>query len=280
MPPLSFRTNSIAYFAIKLVSLIGCFVFQWDGTNAQELTVLNDGRFHAVAWVQNAAEYQILTRQCYRLAQYQMSLALNDGHWSADEVQVADGNYSTKPPAVVLDLDETVLDNSPYNARNIVGQLPYTLESWNLWCQEEKATLIPGALEFIKAARGLGVEVFFVTNRRDDVSAATINNLKKLGIETAPERVLARNDDQGRGGDKISRRALVAKEFRILLLIGDNLSDVCSDMEVTDNELRNQTAHRKADYLGTRWIILPNPIYGSWERALPEIPQNALRLAK
>jgi acid phosphatase len=227
--------------------------------------------------MQTAAEYQLLARQCYRLAQNQMNIGLNDGHWSADEVQVAEGGYFCKHPAVILDLDETVLDNSAYNARNIIEKTEYTQENWNTWCNEERAQLIPGACDFLKAANAMGVTVFFITNRRDEVKAATINNLKKLGVCADENNVLTRNDAEGRGGDKLSRRAMVARNHRIILLIGDNLSDICSEMEVTDHALRNATANRKADFLGTRWIVLPNPIYGSWERALPKAPASALR---
>jgi acid phosphatase len=245
-----------------------------------EKNVLLDSRYGAVAWMQNAAEYEILTRQCYRLAQYQMNLAIQDGHWSADEVQMIAGDYLGKPPAVILDVDETVLDNSAYNARNIVDDEPYATESWNAWCQEERATLIPGAQDFLRSADALGVKVFFVTNRRDEVKKATIANLQRLGVRADDQNVLTRNDDDGRGGDKVSRRAAVAKDYRIVLLIGDNLSDICSEVEISDNELRNATANRKADFLGTRWIILPNPVYGSWERALPKDPRAALRLER
>jgi 5'-nucleotidase (lipoprotein e(P4) family) len=244
---------------------------------AQDIVIHNDPRFNSVAWMQTAAEYQLLARQSYRLAQYQMNIGLSDGHWSADEVQVAEGGYFGKPAAVILDLDETVLDNSAYNARNIIEKTEYTQENWNAWCNEEKARLIPGACDFLKAANALGVKVFFITNRRDEVKAATINNLKMLGICADEHNVLTRNDAAGRGGDKLSRRAMVARGHRIILLIGDNLSDICSEMEVADHVLRSATANRKADFLGTRWIVLPNPIYGSWERALPKGPASALR---
>ncbi len=255
--------------------ILGCLIA--TTVVAQDVVIHHDPRFNSVAWMQTAAEYQVLTRQTYRLAQYQMNIGLNDGHWSADEVQVAEGGYFGKPPAIILDLDETVLDNSAYNARNIIEKTEYTQENWNAWCNEEKARLIPGASDFLKAANALGVKVFFVTNRRDEVKPATINNLIKLGICVDEKMVLTRNDDAGRGGDKISRRALVARDHRIVLLIGDNLSDICSEMEIADNKLRSETANRKADFLGTRWIVLPNPIYGSWERALPNAPESALR---
>ncbi len=103
------------------------------------------------------------------MALSQLYVGMQDPHWSADEVQVVAGNYEDKPPAVILDCDETVLDNSAYNARNIIRKLPYTTDSWNAWCQEGRADAIPGALDFIKRAEALGVKVFYVTNRRDVV---------------------------------------------------------------------------------------------------------------
>ncbi|MEZ6096272.1 MAG: HAD family acid phosphatase [Pirellulaceae bacterium] len=235
---------------------------------AQDIPVDMDGRYNAIAWVQNAAEYQVLTRQTYRMALTQLNAGLMDRQWTADEVQLMNGNYQDKSPAIILDLDETVLDNSAYNARNVIDCKPYDLETWNAWCHEQKAVAIPGAIEFIEAARRMGVEVFFVTNRRDEVKESTIGNLKKLGVDASDSNVLTRNDDEGRGGDKVSRRSTIAEQHRIVLLIGDNLSDICSEVEISDNDLRNETANRKADYLGSRWILLPNPVYGSWERSM------------
>lgn len=243
-----------------------------DEPPASKIDIENDHRLQAVAWVQNAAEYQVLTKQTYRLAAMQMLVGLNDAHWTADEVQLEQQDYQAKPPAVILDLDETVLDNSAYNARNIIEGKSYSLPTWNAWCKEEKAGAICGAKEFLTAAKQLGVKVFFVTNRRDEVRQATINNLNALdlGIEANMDNVMTRNDDDGRGGDKLSRRAAVAADYRILLLVGDNLSDICSEMENRPQEERNQTALDKANLLGSRWIVMPNPVYGSWERCLPK----------
>jgi len=130
---------------------------------------------------------------------------------------------------------------------------------------------IPGAKEFLSKANALGVKVFFVTNRRDEVKQATIQNLNALdlGVPASADNVLTRNDDQGRAGDKLSRRAMVAKDFRIVLLIGDNLSDLCDGVEIQDLEARNEVAAKKEALLGSRWIVMPNPVYGSWERSIP-----------
>ena len=260
--------------------LIGMLLFLWCA-NDQAIgqtpagDVKRDARFNSVAWMQNSAEYKLVCQQTYRFATTQMYVGLQDRMWSADEIQLAASDYEHKQPAVILDVDETVLDNSPFNARNIVDARPYSTESWNAWCREEKSTAIPGALEFVKAAEGLGVRVFYITNRGDEVKDATISNLQTLGFDADTSNVLTQNSKKNRDGRKKTRRALVAAKHRILLLIGDNLSDMCLDLDVRDTPKRNQIAMQKADMLGSRWIVLPNPSYGQWERALGD---NALRL--
>jgi acid phosphatase len=275
-PTMTFGRKSCLAIAASWAAI---FVFAAANLPAQEINVEKDKRFNAVAWMQNAAEYQALTRQAYRLAEYQLEKSLQDKSWTADEVQLLSVGFSDLPPAVILDVDETVLDDSPYNARNITNGTPYDLPSWNRWCLEEKATPIPGALKFVKAAQKMEVKIFFVTNRRDLVKKATINNLKKYGFPARESNVLTRNDDAGRQGDKLSRRAMVAKDHRIVLLIGDNLSDICSEMDNRDQKTRNAIAELKNKALGTRWIVLPNPVYGGWERALAN-GKKSLRLAQ
>lgn len=250
---------------VILLFLTSCSVGQQE-----RIDVEKDSRYNAVTWVQNSAEYKCLTTQTFRMAQTQLNIALNDPKWSADEVQVAEGGYEEKTPAVILDVDETVLDNSSYNARNITTGQNYTTASWNAWCQEAKATPIPGALEFARAAKGMGIEVFYITNRHDDVREATLNNLKATGFPVDEAHLLTKNSEQGRDGNKISRRATVCKTHRVLLLIGDNLSDLFSGMDVRNTKRRNEIALEKHAMLGSRWIVLPNPVYGGWERALPD----------
>lgn len=251
--------------------LAGCYFLQLTtDLQAQQVDVEMDPRYNSVVWVQNSAEYALLARQTYRMGVSQLVMGMQDRQWSADEVQIRDGDYESKPPAVILDCDETVLDNSAYNARGIVQAESYSTESWNAWCQEKKAGAIPGALDFVKSAESLGVKVFFITNRRDVVKQATIENLNQLGFNADESNVLTKNEDMGRGDDKVSRRAHVAKEYRIVLLIGDSMSDLCSGMDVPNTNQRNEIAQGKTELLGSRWIMLPNPVYGSWQRALPK----------
>ncbi|MEM6468799.1 MAG: HAD family acid phosphatase [Planctomycetota bacterium] len=229
--------------------------------------------------MQNSAEYRLLTEQTYRLALLQLQVGLQDPNWSADEVQLALGGFQKKRPAIILDCDETVLDNSAYNARRIKAGEPYTTESWNDWCKESKATAIPGSLDFVRAAKGLGVKVFFVTNRRDVVKDATVENLVQLGFPANHGNVLTKNPSQGRGDDKLSRRATIAKSHRIVLLVGDGMGDLCSEMDSVNLEERNEVAKAKRTMLGSRWIMLPNPVYGGWQRALPA-GERALKLGQ
>jgi acid phosphatase len=253
------------------IALAACF--HWLAcsqlADAQAAQVHKDQRFNSVAWMQNAFEYRLLTKQTYRYALTQLKAGLDDKDWSADEVQSREGGFSDKPAAIILDVDETVFDNSHFNARNILEAKQFNYATWNAWCKEEKASAVPGAVEFLEKAESLGVKTYFVTNRDDVIKSATINNLKHHGINATNDNVLTRNDREGRGDDKVSRRAMVAEDHRIVLLIGDSMSDLCSGMGTGNQLQRNAKAALKMKWLGDRWIMLPNPAYGGWERALP-----------
>lgn len=264
------------FFAKLVVLSFVCASLSAQQDVQEKPEVQNDERYNSVCWVQNSAEYRMLTEQTYRMALTQLYLGAKDSKWSADEVQVAEGGYEHKKPAVILDVDETVLDNSAYNARNLEMKLEYSTESWNAWCLEEKALPIAGALDFINAAKGIGVEVFYITNRQDDVRQATLNNLKALGFPVDEDHLMTKNSDEGRDANKISRRAAVAEDHRIVLLIGDNLSDMFTGMDVRNTKRRNEIAAEKTALLGSRLIVMPNPVYGGWQRALPK-GKDALR---
>ncbi|MEC9092626.1 MAG: HAD family acid phosphatase [Planctomycetota bacterium] len=253
----------------SFLAIISVFLLGQEATGQHPATAdpQKDPKLNALLWVQNSAEYRVLTEQTYRFALLQLKAGLKDKTWSADEIPAKENNYQEKTPAVILDVDETVLDNSAFNARNVLDGTTYNLESWNAWAQEEKARAVPGALEFIQAAKKMGVAIFYITNRRDTVRAATLNNLEALGFPVDAAHLLTRNDDLDRAGDKVSRRKSVASQHRILLLIGDNLADVCSGMDTDNQNDRNRMATQRA-LLRSRWILLPNPVYGGWERAL------------
>lgn len=230
---------------------------------------------HAVLWTQTAAEFDALTLQTYAAARDALTDALADPSWTAASEQVEGGAYESLPPAVVLDVDETVLDNSPYQARLIEDDALYSSETWSEWVEEAAAPAVPGALAFTRAADSLGIAVIYLTNRRGPGEEATRRNLEALGFPLRDDfdAVLTRGDLTRSGepefdtGEKGPRRTFVAERFRVLQLLGDNLGDFLSDVE-TSVEERDALAAPYAGWWGTRWFMLPNPQYGSWEGAL------------
>ena len=220
-----------------------------------------DRRYNSVLWTQVSPEYAVAVKQTYRMAKLQLTARLADKNHSADEVQRQAQDFAGKPPAIILDVDETVLDNSAYNARNIQDHGEFAPLSWNAWIDESAAPAIPGAVDFIKFAESEGVKVFLVSNRRDKHVDATHVNLKQVGLDVPKERLLFRNDEAGRGGSKITRRAMVAEDYRIVLLVGDNIADLCADAEDP------KAALGKMEALGSGWVMLPNAMYGGWERS-------------
>lgn len=203
-------------------------------------------------FVQLSAEYKAQCYQAYNAAS--MSL-----------IQKTAGNQIAKP-AVVLDLDETVLDNSPYAGFQIESGLPYSPKSWKEWTAKANAATIPGAKEFLKLADSLGVTLFYVSNRRVEELESTRQNMKDLGLpQIADSNFLLRDD----ASEKESRRnKITEKGYEVLLFCGDQLGDFHQYWDEADNPERSKRAEEQKHKFGRDYIILPNPVYGIWERNL------------
>jgi acid phosphatase len=195
--------------------------------------------------------------------------AKTDRSWSAATEQQG-GDYSALPPAVVMDLDETVLDNSPVQARQVLTDDPeFNAKAWGAWVQRKSATGVPGAIRFVLEARRIA-KVVFVTNRTAAEEPATIANLEALGVPTDGADILSHGEAGPDGAkwtsDKTARRAFLASRYRILLLAGDDLGDFISVAGKTPGQ-RREAAREFRAYWTDRWVVVPNPAYGSWERA-------------
>ncbi|MBP1635294.1 MAG: putative Acid phosphatase, class [Acidobacteria bacterium] len=223
---------------------------------------------NATLWMRTAAEYRAATRQAYSNARQALDRALADPTW----VGAAEENPGDppQPPAIILDLDETVLDNSPFEARMIERGILFDQASWNKWVQEAAATGILGAADFLFYARDHGVTPFYVTNRAAGEKAATRRNLEKLGLPlgTTPDTLLVLGErPEWDTPDKTPRRAYVARSYRVLMLLGDDLNDFVAARDLS-LAARNERVDEHAGWWGSRWFVIPNPVYGSFERAV------------
>ncbi|MBL8069480.1 MAG: hypothetical protein JNM35_00150 [Nitrospira sp.] len=223
---------------------------------------------HSLLWMHTSAEYHVLSVMTYRQAGDALDRALIDRRSTASLEQT--GDFQHLPPAVILDLDETVLDNSPFEARLMAQRTTFNQPMWEQWVQEASAQAMPGALEFIAEARKKGVTVFFVSNRRAHQESSTRRNLEKLGIPlpTDLDTLLLEGEPPFRWPpNKSNRRRYLAERYRILLLIGDDLGDFVDGARDKPGHriaLAGQHDHR----WGRSWFLLPNPMYGTWETSL------------
>lgn len=215
---------------------------------------------HATAWMQTAAERDACCRQAFAVATRAATTA-------------APGE--TLPPAVIVDVDETMLDNSAYNARLLLDGGRYDPGTWAAWCGERKATAVPGALAFAQACHAAGVTVFYVTNRAASLEGDTRANLAALGFPLDDREGVdvvqcqEENEAYGRGSSKEARRQGLAARCSVRVYVGDDLGDFLVPA-ATVAARRQQVADHAADF-GTRWFVLPNPMYGSWERAAGDL---------
>jgi 5'-nucleotidase (lipoprotein e(P4) family) len=219
---------------------------------------------NGVLWTQTSGEFWAMASGTYNSAQIMLDRAISEKSWSAALEQTA--GYENLSPAVILDLDETVLDNSPAQAQIVLERTTYQQELWVAWVGKIAAAAIPGAQSFIAFAEKKGVKVFFITNRAAAEQDDTLENLAALGIAASDQTVLCPGEN-GWTSDKTARRAEVARSYRVLLLVGDDMNDFVATATLSPPE-RVALAKKHSDRWGRNWILLPNPLYGSWERAL------------
>lgn len=234
------------------------------GCGTRQVRVDGHESLNATLWAQTSAEYVGTTTQAYRTAAANLDQALADQKWTAALEQ--GGDYGGLPPAVMLDLDQTVLDTSSYNARIILQHGTFSRETFNEWCRNFTAPAIPGAKEFLDYAVELGVRVIYYSARREALRDCTTSNLRALGMPLPEQQWLLLNEGTP-STSKEQQRTAIASRFRVLLLVGDNLDDFIGGSK-TDAASRRALASQHAERWGREWIILPNPMYGHWESSL------------
>ncbi len=209
-------------------------------------------------YVQKAAEYRALSYQAFNIAR----MSLDADKRTQKKLSKSERQ---KPCAVMVDIDETILDNSPFQAVAIKGDLPFDLQRWYAWGDMRRAKPIPGAVDFLNYASQRKCRVFYSSNRDLVQEQATIDNLKTAGFpDVSEETVLLRDKDSS----KEPRRQAISAKYRIVLLMGDNLNDFSNVFEQKNVTDRFVETDNSKSFFGTKWVVLPNVMYGDWENAL------------
>ena len=230
-----------------------------------------------ILWVRDSAEYRALSLQAYGAAAEDLSGLLEDKTWSALPHQ-ADAH--DLPPAIIFDVDETLVTNVVFQAELEPPFRNHKLDDWNA---AGTATPVPGAPEFVKLARAAGVDVFFITNRpcerKEGITdpcpqkAVTVDDLNEAGIPADASDVLMANERPEWTREKKSRRDVIAQDYRVIMLVGDDLGDFipctrahpvapCTEGATKASRDRDVDVHQA--YWGNGWYVLPNPMHGSW----------------
>lgn len=201
----------------------------------------------SVLWLQNAAEYKALCHQAFNIAAMRLK-----------EIKRKKGvKY-----AIVTDIDETVLDNSPYSAMQIKKDIDFNRKDWITWGKMEHAKALPGAVDFFKVADSLGFSVFYISNRWDVQLQETINNLKIWKLPDADAKhVFLKKETSA----KQKRRNQVLENYEVVLYLGDNLSDFSAQFDLQGTIQRNRIIDSLRNDFGSKFIVFPNPMYGDWE---------------
>lgn len=231
------------YSLLLLLVLVGCK----QSVDKAISTPIREHSIQSVLWYQESSEYQALCHQSFNIAKLYLDNNLKNH------------TDSIKPIAIITDIDETILDNSPFNAKMIQMDVEYSKEMWFDWGKKESARAVPGALDFFKYVKSKNVEVFYVSNRDVRQKPETILNLKKLGFPYIDEKHFLLKDSTSK---KQSRRDYVLNSHNVIMYLGDNLSDFSDLFDGID---RRTSIDRLKSKFGFEFIVLPNPMYGDWE---------------
>lgn len=275
----------IAITALFVVQLSACQTVQNPVTKDLAAQPTAHHNFNSVLWYQTSAEFRANSIQTYRQATELLEKAKNDQQWTA----WPQSNAQQLPPAIIVDVDETILDNSPAAAQDVLTNATFSTDSWDRWVSLAKADAVPGAVAFVNAAEAMGIKVLYITNREcaKRASAAsncpqkddTFNNLKAVGIvQLSPEQIWLKAEQADWSSEKESRRQLAMKNYRVIMSVGDDFGDFLPNVKknITPAQ-RAALVDQYQAHWGTKFFMLTNPTYGSWDTILNQPKQQYLR---
>ena len=242
----------------KIIGYVVILTIVLTGFNVQaEYTTkdLNEEAVLALSWVQNSAEFKALSYQAFNIAKLRWDMNKQDGK-----------------KCVVVDVDETIIDNSAFNSGLIGKGYGYGNSTWKQWCDDKSAMAIPGAVDFLNHVAEAGGDVFYVTNRKAqpeknmDLTQVTMENLKALGFPQIDKKHMLLRTGTSK---KQPRRDMITNMgYQIVLLMGDNLADFAEAFDGQTMKERADAVELNKELFGDKFIVLPNPIYGNWEAAV------------
>ncbi len=243
---------------MKKAIIICLITFFVSSGNAQDSISLKQAESNtkalSVLWQQHAAEYRALCYQAFNIAALRLQESLK-------------ANTGKKKPAIITDLDETILDNSYSEAQLIKEGNEYKPETWKRWTDKSAATGVPGAVDFLRFAKQKGVSVFYISNRDINDVTSTLRNLQKLNLPDADTAHMLFKSS-GSSSSKEARRQLVMNRYNVIMLLGDNLGDFTELFDRKNIADRKTETDKVKNEWGKKFIVLPNATYGEWENAL------------
>jgi acid phosphatase len=264
-----FEESVVSYRDIGIISSVICCLMQ---SLAAQVNAKDAGSDYLLAtlWYQRSQESRANMAAQFELAKLRLDQALKDRQWTAAPEEQKT-NFMRKPPAVILDIDETVLDNTPFVGWLIEHDAYYNKEvwpDWERWILAAKAKALAGALDFVNYARSKKVKLFYISNRVASQEEATRKNLQAEGfsIDEHEDTILLKHERPEWSSKKGIRRQVVAEKYRIVLLLGNDLEDFVDNAR-SDLQERDQLFETYRSFWGRQWIVLPCPVYGSWDEA-------------
>ena len=247
--------------------VLGAMLVALSGAPAMAEEATANDLLLAALWTQRSVEFKGNAMSIYALGKIRLDQALADKKWTAAPAEQK-GDFGNLPPAVVLDVDETVLDNSAYQVWTIKAGKSFSVKTWNEFCDAQISRAIPGSVEFTKYADSKGVKVFYVSNRDAVTEKSTRENMEKLGYPMGGnvDTFLMQGKQKDWGSAKSTRRAAITKDYRLLLNFGDNFGDFDDRYRSSEAE-REKAFDENKERWGREWLVLANPTYGSFESA-------------
>ena len=267
------RRNVIVALAVLLSGCVG--VRFSASAPADQTMLLSQQGADATLWQNTSAEAYWLYQQSYNYATWKLETSLKD--IDAEKQMVDSSEWDRRSLAVIVDIDETVLDNSPYQVNAVRRGRTYYAADWKEWTDKAIAKAVPGALDFLQFARSAGCEVFYITNRDVREKASTLKNLNEVGFPFADEAHLLLMEGTS---DKTERRARVASTHHVVLLVGDQLRDFDERFKDRTVNYGREIVDAMSDSLSQYFILLPNPMYGTYRDAIQGKGTDAEKYAR